>query len=300
MTVPVGADAAQDHEARRRGFNLWEYARALDASDLPAMQRHIALRLAMSPVQGSDGVCAGQNFSYPAIARNTGYGRSTVIRAMHGLDQAGWLDTLPAGRGKRNAYRLHEPSHLEVIHNPSRSDTGTDPDPSRSDTGTRPAPGRDPSRSGTPIYPLLTEVPSIVERVRARLRATCPDLTPDDDEISTLVTNLERSGVRNAAGYLHKCPPADIRRLLADAKPQVNATTSTNQPGSEAPDEWCETHDQPGGTTTAGTPRCPQCRRAAQISRSTPFSPSLDGPDRPAGPNPADGLSAPLSGAVAG
>jgi hypothetical protein len=306
MVTPGGPPA--------NGYNLFTIAHAIKASSLPPVQRHLLHVMALTPAQGSDGLCAGPGFSYPRLAEATGYGRSTVVRALLGLGRAGWLYRIHGGTGRRNSYRIQLPpalvvaspgEALETIHNPSRSGTGTSPDPSRSGTGTRPALVRDPSRSDTPSFPFLTEIPSIDQSVRGRVRLACPDLNPDDDDLSTLIANLETrqpNPVRNVVAYLQTCAPADIRRLLAEAKTQVRTEPASAPAAAAAPVEECE-HGHDAGTNPAtGTPRCPVARRAGAppcapipqaavpLSRSAPFPASLDGRDR----QTAESLSAPI------
>lgn len=282
------------------GFNLWDFTRAVKASDLPPALRHLLHVMALTPAQGSNGVCAGPAFSYPRLAEATGYGRSTTARYVSALVKAQWVDRISNGPGLRNSYRLRTPS--EVIHNPSQSGPGSSPDPSRSGLGTRPAPGRDPSRSGPPdlSLPLLTKIPSIVEGVRARVRAACPDLQPDDDDLAALIQNLEtrpRTPVRNVAAYLQTCPPADIRRLVAEARePQPAADVTPTPPRPDEPEPPECVHGYDGGLTKAGTPRCPVCRRiAAQLASSQPFRASLDEGDRTSTQRAAESLSGPIS-----
>jgi hypothetical protein len=260
--------------------------------------------MALTPAQGSDGLCAGERFSYPRLGAAIGVSRYTVVRALAGAEAAGWVERIEGGRGRRNAYRLTLPTAARVIHNPSSDETGTTPDPSSDETGTRLVVRRDPSRGETPIYPLRPQgLPSIVEGVRAVARKKRPDLQPDDDDLALLITHLETThGVQNPVRYLQRCDPGDLGRLLAEAKqpnPQVSEGTSTNAPGDEADAADCS-HGFPGGTgrTRAGTPRCPECRAVAQLTRSQPFAPSLDG-QPPTGPaDAAQRLSAPILEAV--
>lgn len=305
MTVPLGTGAAF-------GYSLWDFARALKCSELPSVQRHLLHVMALTPAKGSDGVCAGPDFSYPRLAAATGYSRATVASNLAKLANTPWLDRLSNGTGRRNSYRLRMPPPAvpreapETIPNPSSSQTGSPPEvipnPSSSQTGTRPAARRDPSSCQTPSFPLLTKVPSIDQSVRTRIRLACPDLTPDDDDLAVLITNLETRAhkpVRNVAAYLQTCPPADIRRLLAEASapnPQFSEGTSTNATGSAVPEIDC-VHGFPGGAslTRARTPRCPECRTAARLSASPPFTPSLDGLDQRAPADAAQGISAPVS-----
>jgi hypothetical protein len=300
------------------GYNLFAVAHAIKASVLPPVQRHLLHVMALTPAQGSDGLCAGPAFSYPRLAEATGYSRRTVVRGLLGLSGAGWLDRIPGGTGRRNSYRIHVPLALvatapgeapETIHNPCPSDTGSPADPCTSDTGTRVTVTRDPCRSDTPSFPFLTEIPSIDQSVRGRVRLACPDLHPDDDDLALLITNLETrtpNPVRNVVAYLQTCPPADIRRLLAEAKTQVrDKPASAPAAPAEAPGE-CEHGHAAGTNPTTGTPRCPIARRAGApacaaipqaavpLSRSVPFVASLDGRDRRPPLDAAESLSGPI------
>lgn len=281
----------------QRPWDLFAYQRDLEASNLPAMVRHVLSVLMFTPEQGGDGFADRPNLSTPALGRRTGCTRRTVVRCLEIAEREGWIERIRRGSGRRTAYRL---IMMGVIHSLTPDDTGTASNLHPQGAATCTPTTQDLIPQGPAVYPLLTKEPSIVERVRARVRQTCPDLAPDDDDLNLLITNLGNRNphpVRNVAGYLQTCPPADVRRLLAELKTQVSAPTSTNSNEDAAPD--CP-HGNPGGLTSAGTPRCPQCRRAAQISRSRPFTPAMDGLDRPGGPKPADGLSAPLPEAVAG
>lgn len=283
------------------GFNLWDFTRAVKASDLPPVERHLLHVMALTPAKGSDGTCAGPDFSYQHLADATGYSRRWVITALRAAEQAGWLVKLPGGRGKRNSYRLALP-RLSTTGAPS---SPVEPDQCTGFTSTSALGSPDQCTGFTPdlSLPLLTKIPSIVEGVRARVRAVCPDLQPDDDDLAALIQNLEtrpRKPVRNVAAYLQTCPPADIRRLLAEANQPPAAPPATPTP--PRPDDPAEpdcVHGNPGGLTSAGTPRCPRCRRiAAQLTDSQPFTASLDEGDRTPAPRAAESLSEPIPVAV--
>lgn len=289
------------------GFSLFDYARAVKGSELPPVQRHLLHVMALAPGKGSDGVVSGAEFSYPRLADSTGYSYSTVLRAMRANEAAGWLAKIPGGRGRRNSYRLVMPGLFNLadqpeaaIHNPCHSDSGSPPDPCQPARGTPVTVTGDSCHSDRTSFPLSPlEVPSIVTRLRARLRQAVPDLTPDDDDLSQLMKNLETQGVRNPVGYLHRCSPPDCRRLLTEAQGQRGTTVTLNPAKDEPAAPDCE-HGTPGGTgrTSAGTLRCPQCRAAARLSASVPFVPSPDGRDRPGPFRTAESLSEPHLAAV--
>lgn len=281
------------------GFNLWDFTRAVKASDLPPVERHLLHVLALSPAKGSDGTCTGPDFSYQHLADSTGYSRRWVITALRAAEQAGWLVKLPGGRGKRNSYRLTGPQ-LSTTGAPS-SPVGADQCTEFTSTGEVSSPDQCTGFTPDLVLPLLTKVPSIDQSVRARVRAACPDLTPDDDDLARLIKNLEtrpRRPVRNVAAYLQTCPPADIRRLLAEAsQPAPTATPTPPRPDEPAAPDCV--HGNDGGLTRIGTPRCPRCRQiAAQLGTSQPFTASLDEGDRTPTQRPAESLSGLVSAAV--
>lgn len=280
-----------------RGWDMFDYLRALEDSDLAPMVRHVLGVMSLAPTQGSEGGASGPNLSTPALARRTGCDRRTVARCLDIAEKDGWIVRIRRGRGRRTDYRLIIPG---VIHNLGHHAPTPEPNlvhhaPTTWCTTPQPLGHHAPTD-----LPLLTKVPSIDQSVRARVRATCPDLTPDDDDLATLIKNLEtrpRHPVRNVAAYLQTCPPADIRRLLAEARqPEPPASPTPPRPEEPVPD--C-VHGNDGGLTRIGTPRCPRCRQiAAQLSASQPFTASLDEGDRTAPPRAAESLSGLVSAAV--
>lgn len=292
-------------------WDLFDFNRALDSSGLPPLVQLVLSKLMFAPDRGSNGLADRRDISVNALARRCGTkSRDTIERSLKTAEREGWLEFVRRGRGRRTAYRLVMP--LPVDSSPDLPDERVSASPDLPDerVGTYPVSGKGLPDERVRIYPLLTEIPSIDQSVRARVRQACPDLTPDDDDLARLITHLETrtpEPVRNVVGYLQRCAPADIRRLVAETKRQVSAPASTNATRSEAPVGECE-HGHDAGTNPATrTARCPVARRAgartcepitrtaARVSRSVPFTASLDGQDRSGTLNPADGLSEPLA-----
>ena len=86
-------------------FSPFIYARAIRASDLPAIARHVALTL------GTYANRSGEAWpSQETLQRGTGWSRRTVNNALKDLELAGWLSRLVKGhRGRATLYRLHVP-----------------------------------------------------------------------------------------------------------------------------------------------------------------------------------------------
>lgn len=296
MTVP-----AQRKDPR--GFDLFAYQRALEHSQLPTGHRHLLLVMAFTPVPGSDGVCSGPRFSYPRLALSTGYTERGARKALQAAEQAGWIQKIPAGRGRRNSYRLlipaadlrnvDNPTHVEPTRELSSPPCPVDnPNPGTQFPTTPVLSSRDSGTQFPPIYPLSPlRLPSIIERVRAVLRKSCPQLQPDDDDLSRLLETLEARGVANPVGYLQRCG-TDAARLLAELAEPPTAQPNPGLDQQPEPERDCE-HGTPGGAnlTSAGTPRCPECRVAARVLASRAFRPPVDGPHPTGQLKPLDALS---------
>lgn len=314
-TSPPGGEVAPAATSPPRGevaprWDLFEFHRGLDASGLPPMVQLVLSKAMFVPSRGGDGFADSRDLSEPALARRCGTkSQATIQRALRAAEAAGWLTRIRRGPGKRSAYLLHMPTPVDSAPNLTRDGLGTDQNLTRDGLGTSPVASEGFTRDGLASYPLLTEIPSIDQSVRARVRQACPDLQPDDDDLSTLIANLETrqpNPVRNVVAYLQTCPPADIRRLLAEGKTQVRKGPASAPAAPAEPLGECE-HGHDAGTNPAtGTPRCPVARRAGApacaaipqaavpLSRSVPFVASLDGRDRTPPLGAAEALSGPI------
>lgn len=87
---------------------------------------------------GQTGLCCP---SVQTIARMTRYARSTVMEAIHSLEEAGLL-SVERCPGRHSNYKL-------PIQNPSNNPTGSVSGPVQKLDGTSPVSGRDPSRNWT-------------------------------------------------------------------------------------------------------------------------------------------------------
>jgi hypothetical protein len=86
-------------------FSPFIYARAIRASDLPAIARHVALTLASYANRSGEAWP-----SQETLQRGTGWSRRTVNNALNDLEVAGWLTRLVKGhQGRATLYRLHIP-----------------------------------------------------------------------------------------------------------------------------------------------------------------------------------------------
>lgn len=313
-TSPPGGQVGGEGTSPPAGqvrWDLFDFNRALDSSGLPPLVQLVLAKLMFAPDRGGDGLADRRDISVNALARRCGTkSRDTIERSLKTAEREGWLEFVRRGRGRRTAYRLVMPVRVDNSEDLPGERVSASPDLPDERVGTYPVSGKGLPDERVGIYPLLTEIPSIDQSVRARVRQACPDLTPDDDDLARLIANLETRTpipVRNVVGYLQRCAPADIRRLLAETKRQVNAQTSTNATRDEAPVGECE-HGHDAGTNPAtNTARCPVARRAGvstcppiphsatRVSRSVPFVASLDGQDRTATPDAAEALSEPVA-----
>lgn len=261
-----------------RGWEVFDYRRALKASNLPPLVRLLLGTLADIPTRGGDGLAAGPNVALAALGRDTGCSRRTVMRNLDKAADAGWLERIHAANGHRLRYRLVVPATAApAIADPGHSDPGSDANPGHSDPGTRVTVTPVPGHSDPPLSLLYLE-PSIEERVREQVRTACPELTPDDDEIAALIETLETRRphpVENVPGFLHACSAADVRRLFTLARTQRRRPAPIDVGAELAaaranPALECD-HGQPGGLhirSDTGLALCAMCRAAGQRAQS--------------------------------
>lgn len=111
-------------------FSPFVYARAIRASDLPSIARHVALTLASYANRSGEAWP-----SQETLQRGTGWSRRTVNNALNDLELAGWLTRLVKGhQGRATLYRLHIPG-----------DSGASPHPAP--PSPEPAPAGRPTQS---------------------------------------------------------------------------------------------------------------------------------------------------------
>lgn len=91
-------------------FDPFAYNRAVRASQLPAIARHVAMTLVTYAGKAGE--------AYPSVetlADGTGWKRRTVIDALNSLEAEGWLTRVKRGqKGRSTLYRLHAPGSLTL------------------------------------------------------------------------------------------------------------------------------------------------------------------------------------------
>lgn len=104
-------------------FSPFAYARAIRASDLPPVARHVALTLASYANRSGEAWP-----SQETLHRGTGWSRRTVNNALNDLEQAGWVSRLVKGhQGRATLYRLHIPGEFGGSPHPAQPPTNPRP-----------------------------------------------------------------------------------------------------------------------------------------------------------------------------
>jgi hypothetical protein len=96
-------------------FSPFVYARAIRASDLPPIARHVALTLTSYANRNGDAWP-----SQETLQRGTGWARRTVNNALNDLEASGWLARVVRGhQGRATVYRLQVPGDSGGLHDPT-------------------------------------------------------------------------------------------------------------------------------------------------------------------------------------
>lgn len=166
----------------------YEIEREIKRSDLPPIQRHILMLLAMNLERGTNQVPAAYAPSITGLTDGTGWQRRTITRHLMALERSGWL-AVARRPGRRSGYAICPPV------------TGDSETPS---LGTVSPPTRDSETpiQGDPINP--SEIEIVISEIHKRTGKTIsPDTAARTRDFILARPRVSNSPAARAA-YLRK------------------------------------------------------------------------------------------------
>lgn len=202
----------------------WRSAISSPASDLTPTTRHVALALSLYMSERGDSAWPG----LATLVEDTGRSRSTVIRALKELEQAGWLEVRHGGgRGRPNRYRATCPKRYagRTVSGTDRASTSEDADEG-SEERTVSATVQPPAEKRCQAEPKRSQAETLPRQYHASTSPTPPardlpriDLPAVDQSSVDLVLPPQRGGPTHPAP-LPKSSPRSQPPSAAHPRPR--------------------------------------------------------------------------------